>query len=321
MIETTEIIEEIIHSIEITAARQIVFKGEPLVESYTFLPTEEITPKLLTKSIADLIYKHFYTKHSDAKPLKISNFIRILQKANHQKSYWSKGWKIEHINADGSVLVIRNAFRKKFKPGEFIKEIPIKNLEIDSKIKAFITTDLLTQEDAFYHIYGREISDDFDEAIIRFYFNLTPPAAIRLIELLSKNLSTPFHFKCLKNPESYTRADAGVLYIDKRYFYTVLPIIKSIHAQIIDLLHEDIPLFTLKLAKGLSFGENPSDNSLSFGTLRSNLIAEFMVETHFAGYPKEAFKTEISNKIYQKGYNLTQFYLNPNSSPFPYSFD
>lgn len=317
---TTEIIEEIINSIEITDARQIVFKGEPLVESYIFLPTEEITSKLLIKSIADLIYKHFYIKFSDRKSPKINHFTTQLRKSNHQKSYWSRGWIIEHINTDGSILVVKNGFRKRFNPGEFIKEIPNEKLEIEGKIKAFISTDFLTKADGFYHIYGRELSDDFDEALVRFYFNLTPPAAISLIELLSKKLLTPFHFKCLKNSESYSRADSGVLYIDKRYFYTVLPIIKSIHKHIINLLNYDTPLFTLELAKGLGFGENPRNNSQSFGTLRSNLIAESIVEVHFEGYSKDKFKTEVLKKIQHKGYDLTQFHLNPHST-FPYSFE
>jgi hypothetical protein len=313
---THEIIEDIVRSIEVTDARQLIFEGEPLVESYTFLPTEDITPQMLIKSISDLIYKHFYSKHSEVKSSKINNFTAKLRKANFQKSYWSKGWQIENINTDGSILVINNELRKRLEIGEFIKEIPIRNLEVGSKIKVYLSTELLTNDDAFFHIYGREVSDDFDDAVIRFYFNLTPYSAINLVELLSKNLIVPYHFKCLRNSESYSRADSGVLYIDKRYFFSVLPLIKSIHTQIVDTLNDETPLFTLKIAKGLAFAESPIDSTISFGTLRSNLIATAIVKAYFSEFPA----TEIPKIISQQGYDLEKFYLNP-SSKFPYSFD
>jgi HopA1 effector protein family len=313
-------IAQIIGEIQISPARQIIFRGKALVESYTFLPTDTIKPEYLIKTISDSIYQKYYTSESTDKPLKIKSFVQKLKKANTSKSFWSKQWKVVNVNSDGSVIVDKNELRKLAKSGEYLKEVPIKNLKQGDFVKLFIPTELLTQEDGFFHIYSKEISDDFNEAMIRFYFNLTPEGAIKLVELLSEKLTIPFHFKCLKKSASYTRADAGVLYFDKRYFFEIYPILQTIFTEIKPFLKPETPLFSLKIANGIGFAENPPEEGESFGTNRSKLIAEAIVKAFWEEIPTEKRLTKVRELIESMGYNFEKLYLNPNAR-FPYQFD
>jgi hypothetical protein len=315
----TDIIDLILEEIKISPARQIIFRDEALVESYTFLPTEAIKPEYLVKTISTLIYEHYYTSISKQQPHKIKEFLSQLRKANAGKSYWSAKWKVVNVNADGSLVVDKNDWRKLVKPGEYLKEIPIKNLQQGDFVKLYVPTQLLTKDDGFFHVYGKEISDDFNEAMIRFYFNITPEEAIKLVELLTQKLAIPFHFKCLKKCASYTRADAGVLYFDKRFFFEVYPILQTIFTEIERYLRPEVPLFTLKLANGVGFAENPPEENESFGTTRSKLIAEAIVKTFVEETPKEKQLEKVLELIGSVGFDIEKFYLNP-FSRFPYEF-
>ncbi len=319
MKNNTDTIAQIIEEIQISPARQIIFRGEALVESYTFLPTDAIKPEYLIKTISDLIYQKYYTSKSGDKPLKIKAFIQKIRKANASKPYWSKQWKVVNVNTDGSVIVDKNELRKLAKPGEYLKEIPIKNLQQGDFVKLFVPTELLTKEDGFFHVYGKEISDDFNEAIIRFYFNLTPEGAIKLVELLSKKINVPFHFKCLKKWASYTRADAGVLYVDKRYFFEIYLILQTIFTEIKPFLKSETPLFSFKITNGIGFAENPPEETESFGTTRSKLIAEAIIKAFWEEIPTEKRLEKVVEYIEIMGFDFEKLYLNPNSK-FPYQF-
>ncbi len=319
MKNNANIIAQIIQEIQISPARQIIFRGEALVESYTFLPTDAIKPEYLIKTISDLIYQKYYTSESSDKPLKINGFVQKLRKANVLKPYWSKQWKVIHVNSDGSVIVDKSELRKLAKSGEYLKEIPIKNLQQGDFVKLFIPTELMTKEDGFFHVYGKEISDDFNEAMIRFYFNITPEGAIKLVELLSNRLTIPFQFKCLKKSNSYTRADAGVLYFDKRYFFEIYPILQDIFTEINPFLKPEIPVFSFKIANGIGFAENPPEESESFGTTRSKLIAEAIVKAFWEEIPTEKRLEKVQESIKSVGFDFEKLYLNPNAR-FPYQF-
>ena len=314
-----DIVTQMMEEIQISPARQIIFRGEALVESYTFLPTEAIKPAYLIETISDLIYQRYYTAESEEKPQKINQFIQQLKRANAHKSYWSAHWKVLHIDIDGSVVAEKNGLRKLAKTGEYLKQIPIRHIQQDDLVKLFISTALLTKEDGFFHVYGKEISDDFGEAMIRFYFNLKPAGAIKLIALLTQNLNIPFQFKCLKKSNLYTRADAGVLYFDKRFFFEIYPILQDIFIQIEPFLKPEIPLFTLKIKDGIAFAENPSEENESFGTTRSKLIAEALVKTFFNGTTAENRLEKMRAIIGKQGFDWDNFHLNQDSR-FPYRF-
>ena len=65
----TDIVTQMMEEIQISPARQIIFRGEALVESYTFLPTEAIKPAYLIETISDLIYQQYYTAESEEKQI------------------------------------------------------------------------------------------------------------------------------------------------------------------------------------------------------------------------------------------------------------
>ena len=83
--------------------------------------------------------------------------------------------------------------------------------------------------------------------------------------------SVPFRLKVLSNPDAYTRADAGVLYLRRRHALAAGDVIARIYEAVADGLRPEIPLLTLRLADGLALAESPPTGS--YGQHRCRLIA------------------------------------------------
>jgi hypothetical protein len=118
--------------------------------------------------------------------------------------------------------------------------------------------------------------------IARIYWNISSDGAISLLKSLTTELNReniPFQFKILKNEDQYTRADAGVLYMDKGDIRTAANALSTIYVQIKSFLKPSVPLFTRKLMPGISLAEDPSSGE-SFGQQRSRLFAEAICDIH-----------------------------------------
>lgn len=79
-------------------------------------------------------------------------------------------------------------------------------------------------------------------------------------------------FKIAGNPDGYARADAGVIYFHAKDQKTVLAAIQKMHREHPEFFKPGEPLFTMPLLEGLSFGEHPLHESVSFGQLRTEAM-------------------------------------------------
>ncbi len=319
-----EILKKMIASVEVTSTKQIIFQGEAVLEFYNFLPVHEIANEWLIETLQRLFYKHFYIVPSTPKilPDKANQkaYFKKLRSANRTRSKWQKGWKIEHIKTNGSVVVTLKGERRLARVGEFILENPYhKPLKVGEQVWIFCPKEYAENTEGFYHVFGERLSDNFEESEVRFYFNLLPDGAPLLIKSLTLYLNLaqiPFHFKCLQNPFLYDRVDAGILYVSRRYFFELMPILWQIYEEVESYLAPDVPLFTLVLAKGLGFAETPTADS--FGMHRCKLFATALVE--LLSEKNSVSVPLLQEKIGQQGYDFNRLYLNKNSR-FPYLFE
>lgn len=318
-------IQDIVEAIEITSGGQIVVKGALQMANYLFAPVSNDRNNQIKKKLSEQIYQKLYIQCSQNKDYDISEktFVQLLKQANQSKNRILGGYKVLYADADGSIIVEKKTFRKRVQPGMYLRlQATGAAIKVGERVKLYTHGEFINSENAFYHVFGETPDYDFPEALVRFYFHLTPEGSPLLIRRLSKYFNAErlfFEFKCLKNPNDYTRADAGVLYVYKFDWNKFYPILCQIFEEISPYLKEETPLFTYQIAKGIAFGENPKDATHSFGTLRCDLIAEGMFDAYSQRILKSSWPQYILNHLEKREFTLRTFYLNPHSS-FLYPF-
>jgi hypothetical protein len=158
---------------------------------------------------------------------------------------------------------------------------------------------------------------DETERLIRFYWHLMTSGAAPFIAAVSDRLNKlgiPFRAKVLNDPNSYQRADAGVLYIDRHFYYATREAIGQIHRAVSPHLRAEIPLFTRSLARGLGLAEDPG-NGLSFGQHRCRLIADALWQSFTQLDPdRDARAATLARVFQQAGLNPSKPYLEPRAA-------
>lgn len=281
--------------------------------TYNLLESQEN----IVSQLANLIYQKFYINTTKLN-LKKENLIMKLKKANKSKITLHRGFKIDFILTNGNLIAQKDDFKILVEPGQYIL---LENVEprLNQKIIIHKPHEIYESENDFYFIYGTTLSDDFDEAKLRIYFNLNPngvPLFVESITTLFNKNNIPFTLKCLYETQKYGRSDSCVLYFDKRYFSDFKHIWKVIYLKIEKYLNSKIPLFTLKIQSGVGLAENPKLNK-SFGKERCLLIAKGIFMSFYEDIPNEDKHQFVLKYIATQGFDIDSFYLNPNS-PFRY---
>ena len=174
----------------------------------------------------------------------------------------------------------------------------------------------------FYTAIGNEPGiDEKDTTIVRLYWNITAKYASSLINQITTELNKtqiPFRFKILKDPYNYPRADAAVLYVDKRHIEPLKKSLPQIYVQVMTFLNHSTPLFAKRLVPGLALAEDPdksSNNNESFGQHRCRILAEAL----FSSYKKKVTSkeesiSEIISFFKSESVDLERPYLNSDST-------
>ena len=147
-----------------------------------------------------------------------------------------------------------------------------------------------------------------DGYTIRFYFSIMPDSEkiAHLINVITKEFDragVAFIFKYLSDPQKFNdRNDVAVLYTPRKSALLAFDLVRIIYEQTYDKLFysQRCPLFTKKLADGLSFGENPDDRRFtSFGSYRSIYIAMAIIKYYYIekkyALPNEDVLKELLN--------------------------
>ncbi len=340
----TQDLQAICAAVQIKSADLIVFAGKPYsVDPLPDLAQADISQERtkedefsyrwrhLIHRLTRLIYKHGYIRSTEfglggqgaetescqvsekppAKPLR-------LREANHTQDAWDHGWKVYHIANDGRAFVQKADRTRVVVPGTFYSpKMLMPSLKIGDEVGVRVFASTAQEIETFFHSFGSYLSDQFDEFTkLRFYFHVKAASAESLLAQLSTILNRyriPFHFKTLGNSEAYTRADAAVLYVAKRYMQIVAALIPDIVVGSGASLGKEIPMFTKWIMPGVGMAEEVSDEE-SFGMHRSRLVAEALVYAWTCGHQDQEQKMEaIAQSFAEKGICLEQPYLNPQS--------
>jgi hypothetical protein len=273
----------------------------------------------LTNVITTQLYNKFYCEsnsgHHELPSLTERElFMDSLSAANCSRDGLDLYWKIYAVDPQGHAFAQKNGVLRQLIPNAYTYANPEQKAPmINEYVHFHRQKENRKAQPVFYYVYGDEYLN-LEGTLARVYWHIKPEGAAQLVSAITNNLNfynIPFNFKCLNHNDLYTRSDSAVLYFDKKH----LPIIKIMLPQIVKSmevhLNDSIPLFTQKLAKGVSFAEDPG-NGQSFGMSRVQAISEALVEGFQQKIKKEEKLTDfILSYMESMGIHREFMYLNP----------
>lgn len=337
MRKNTDHIKTIIEAITIQPDRKLLHLQKEFNAYSGYGEQETISNDMLLHNLQSLIYTTYYcrgeegTAHMtvhDATDLKDEDgrrdaFRAELREANTSSEGWDHGWDVETINSAPPYHARKGNHTRQLYPGEFIKEFYSHHDPRQSeRVKIWMRRASDDAADAFYYAFGNSLAEDDNQVLIRFYFNIIPQGAGALMKSITTSFNhyfIPFQYKCLNDPDLYTRRDAAVLYINRRYTTIAFSILSGLYSSLHHYFKAGTPLFTKKIANGFAFAENPVNPQESFGTSRARLIASSIVRAFNDNIPPDEWAEVVMRRIEETGYSLENFHLNPGSH-FPYHF-
>jgi hypothetical protein len=282
-------------------------------------------------ALAEDLYNRLYIRPSEPGGsrgvawLDHRDFLASLSAANTSGGTWESGWTIRReanqqlvVGQNGlDFWVARNDVRTRY------HEIALGN-----SCRVRVPKELRYLLSGFYVALGDCVDDGPEsdntsqpECQLRYYWHLTrqgAPSFVATATSVLNNLQVPFRLKVVRHPAAYTRADAGVIYVGRRYAESYSEelggAISRIHDAVAHGLRPEVPFLTLRLADGLGLAESPLSVS-SFGQHRCRLIAEALCRSHIGRVTSlETRLDELSTAWRAEGLDPHHPYLGPNSS-------
>ena len=242
-------------------------------------------------------------------------FTQALSGANAGSGTWEAGWVV-HAVTGGQARVERNGLALYLPYRPQVEEAPEAALP-GRPLQLRLPKEFHSLSPGFYFALGdRPFSEDASPNLLRLYWNLTPPGAVRWIGLVTARLNhagLPFKCKVLNDPEAYLRCDAGVLYIRKEDYQPVAGLLEAVYPQIRPDLKPPTPVFTKPLADGLGLAEDPRQGE-SLGMQRCRILAEGMLRAHEQGLRTVTESLPVVEACFlEEGIRLDEPFLNPGS--------
>jgi hypothetical protein len=318
-------LKRILSEINILSPESFVFSGEEVKTTSPATSTGSpstggtatlvlrLQEYLYQRSYCAALYSDMTVQHSLSGS---EEFIRELSQANASTSRWDANWRITQVENTGRIWAEKGGVLRMFQPGEFVNFADAGSpLRAGSTVSAYILRESTTVQPGLYFAFGETVSasDNFD--LFRLYWNIDAAGVLRLLRITSRDLNrfqVPFQFKCSIWPQGYSRRDAAVLYVKKRYYEIVSTLAKAWSRECASSLREDVPIFTLQLASGLGLAEDPETGE-SFGMNRCRHVAEALWNAHLRGLLGEERLCAVKEKFQQQNLDFQRPYLNPGS--------
>jgi hypothetical protein len=258
------------------------------------VPPLQPHPNPLVENLLPLIYQHCYCRRFRGvleEPAEAGaeddNLATDLSAANSGTERTDRGWQLEVSLSSGSVVARKGTVTRTFFPGEFVVPgLRGQPAMAGAPLTAAMARESWSAQPGFYLVYGDAMADDQDDRVlVRFYWNVDRDRAPSLLRGLTSALNgfeVPFRLKCPSHRGGYFRCDTMVLYLSRRHARIGFERIAPLAGAMSDGLRDDTPLFTLRLARGLAFAEDPGNHE-SFGTNRARLFAEGLWKGHVEG--------------------------------------
>lgn len=133
---------------------------------------------------------------------------------------------------------------------------------------------------------------------------------VRSVSTLLNRFQVPYRFKCLAHPAAYSRADAAVVFVPRRWYQIAARLLGDAHRMVASHISWEVPLFTKPLAAGLGFAEDPG-NGQSFGMHRCGVLAKAICGA--AVTQGSISIAEVERRLSAEGVSPLYPYLNPAS--------
>ena len=279
----------------------------------------------LVRLLEQTLYQHCYCRTFDGalRDERPPNVLGVdltpaLSEANATPERWDAGWQVYQVLPSGQVLAHKDGRTRALWPGEFLStDAPGMAPRPGMNLSVFFMRETRTMQPGFYFAFGEAQAGELDNfSLARLYWNVRAEGAVPLMSAVTRGLNrfqVPFRFKCLTNSAFYTRDDAAVLYVDKRFFRVTARVIAGFYEEVARHLRPDAPLFTKPLAAGLALAEEPYTGE-SFGMQRCRILAEGILSAHARGLRDEAARLEeVERHFAAYGLTLEAPYLNPRS--------
>jgi hypothetical protein len=253
-------------------------------------------------------------------PLAQRDHISALSAANDGTGTWEPGWRVNSLGDDGRVCVSKDQVAFWVLPAGL--RTTTGKIRVGDFCRVRIAKEMRQLMPGFYFAFGngsQQDTRDTSDPLIRFYWHLTADAAVPYMSLattLFNQAGLPFRTKVLSDPTHYVRADAGVLYLERRYFGPARNIIREIHERTMSGLRQEVPMFTKALAEGLGLAEDPN-NQMSFGQSRCKIAARTLCSCFVRGVSDPEERLSLLMKAFEEeGLDPASPYLDKNSIDF-----
>ena len=255
---------------------------------------DPLEPGGLVAALAGEMYASLYIRPSfprsyqRADVLAQRNFMASLSAANNGSGTWEYGWTVRRIEEDGRAVAVKNEIEFRV-PALGWRGMANGEIRPDGFCKVAVPKERRHLIWGFYFALGdaeEEIcaGDGGPEPCVRYYWHLTLGAAAPFVGAATSLLNAariPFRLKVLSDPNSFHRADSGLIFVRRRYLARVSEIVAEIYRDLRSGLRE-VPMFTRRLADGLGWAEDPA-NAMSFGQHRCELAARALWEAFARG--------------------------------------
>jgi hypothetical protein len=319
----------IIRAVTILSPSSFTFAGHPsngLAMPMMGLKIDPGMPPLINELVSRLYQQGFSnpfreeTVHTETpQPKNDAEWMEKLSRANSSRERWEDGWQVAHTTSNGQVVAKRGGITRILSPGEFVNMNGSGMFFApDASVRVYVPRESRTMQPGYYFAFGETAVDSADQvSMVRFYWDVSAEGAPKLLQLISATLNqwhVPFRFKTGSNPSNYSRSDSAVLYIPRRYGQITYDLILDTHSRVVPLLRSHVPLFTLRLAAGLAFAEDPGTQE-SFGLSRCRMLAHGLWLAYQEGAHDAQKRLEIvERQFHAEGVSLDHPWLNAGSA-------
>jgi hypothetical protein len=244
---------------------------------------------ILEVFLTGLIYQLLYTRPQhrtvNARGIEaLRDFQNLLSQSNGGSGTWEPGWTFAGYSPCGKCILWRYGIRFWVQPSHV--DLQTGTLVEGSSCRVLVPKEYKGLLPSFYLFTGNERCSESTapNTVIRLYLHLTATIAPAFVERLSHSFNAsciPFRAKVLNSPDAYCRADAGTVYLTLDAFLKALRLVRELYTDLKSSLRRDIPMFTLRMAPGLAFADDPQNGS-SFGQHRCLLIARGLLRAFTA---------------------------------------
>ena len=321
-----EELSRIVAAIEIASPTLLVFAGKPVpvVENaQSTAPSLSQMPPIVAQLQSTLYQECYCRRFSSASRepaftamLPDPGFVTQLSHSNTSVSRWDAGWQVRRIENTGQIWAEKGGVVRMLQPGEYMnfngQGTQLKKGDLVSYYAARESTAI---QPGLYFAFGETVMGTDHLDVVRFYWNLESDGALHLMQVVTRALNrfqVPFQFKCSVYPQGFDRRDAAVLYVHKRFHAIVRGLIGAWTEECGLHLRDDVPLFTLPVAKGVGLAEDPGTGE-SFGMNRCRHVAEAVWNAHLSGIPRQQHPHELQQHFRKHGLDPARLYLNAGS--------